>query len=370
LLVVVAGIAVVVAAFALGSPVSDRVVLLHNSVDLAMDYPFTGLGLSGFPMAYASYVQLTHVAAMVHSHNILLDLWLEQGLPGVLAFAFLLGAAFFRQSKRDSHRAGQTVRPSVGEAGAAHSIEPDWHWAAWVAIGVILIHGLVDDAFYGSRGVLLLFLPFSLLVRAWRENVPALAPTTYTDGRPAHRHWLAVHLVSIAVLVCSLAVFGAWALLPATRSAWLSNLGAVAQTRAELSQYHWPEWPIQDQLRRAPQIDLAPAIEDYQSALALAPDNASAARRLGQIELSRGEVAQACRLFWAAMAANPAQRATRQLVGECYALNGDTLRAAALWKGIDMSQGQAMARQWWYGYAGDASGALGIHQSAVLAGLE
>ena len=78
-------------------------------------------------------------------------------------------------------------------------------------------------------------------------------------------------------------------LLPTTRAAFQANLGALLQTRAELLPYRWPDWPIQDALRRAPEINLSPAIARYTSALALDPANVTANRRLGQIALSRGD---------------------------------------------------------------------------------
>jgi hypothetical protein len=124
----------------------SRLELLRNSLDLALDYPFTGLGLTGFQMAYSSYVLLLHVGHTIHSHNLLLNLWLEQGALGLAAFLWLLveSSAISRQ------------RSVVGGR---------WSTAALMALAVIVVHGLVDDAFYGSRGVLLLFVPFALLAR-------------------------------------------------------------------------------------------------------------------------------------------------------------------------------------------------------------
>ncbi|MFZ1598866.1 MAG: O-antigen ligase family protein, partial [Anaerolineae bacterium] len=126
--------------YPLPAAVSGRLLIWRHSLDLIGDYAFTGLGLDNFEMAYSSYVMLLHVGYQVHSHNILLNVWLEQGLLGLAAFAWLVLALLRRPAA-----------PSF------------WRAAALIAVGVILLHGQVDDAFYGSRGVLILFLPWALV---------------------------------------------------------------------------------------------------------------------------------------------------------------------------------------------------------------
>jgi tetratricopeptide (TPR) repeat protein len=131
-------------------------------------------------------------------------------------------------------------------------------------------------------------------------------------------------------------------------------LGALAQTRAELSRYQWPEWPIQDALRRSPEVNLEPAIAHFEAALVLDPHNVAANRRLGQIELSREQYGAAKDHLEKALAVAPWQRATRQLLGESYAINGQPELAAELWRTVDLAQGQLAARLWWYQHIGEA----------------
>ncbi len=139
---------------------------------------------------------------------------------------------------------------------------------------------------------------------------------------------------------------------------WHANLAALDQARAELTVYRWPDYPIQDALRRQlpgapPPVDLGPAVARYRAALALDPGNVTANRRLGQIELSLGDYAAARRHLEAAYAAAPWQRPTRQLLGEAYTVTGDPALAAPLWASVDMSQGQLALRKWWYEAVGD-----------------
>lgn len=305
---------------------SDRLMVWRDSLDLATDYPFTGLGLGGFTMAYSSYVLLLHVPYLTDAHNLYLDIWLEQGLTGSIAFAGLIVVSILPLFR--SVLSGEPVsRRQV---------------AALASLGVVLLHGLVDDPFYGYGGMAipLLFIPLGLLAQ------PANSQETLRSGNSHLR--MATILGGVAAV--SLALI---AILPGVRSAFISNMGALGQTRAELSVYSWPAWSIQDQLRRSDKIDLANAVALYKAALAIDPSNATANRRLGQIELSRGEYDEALQNLEAAFVAVPDQRATSQLLGELYAINGQTDQAKALWKRIDVGDGQLEDRAWWYEHIGE-----------------
>ena len=311
---------------------TDRLEVWRNSLDLATDYPFTGLGLGNFEMAYSSYVLLVHVGHTVHAHNLFMDIWLDQGLLGLLAFAGLLIQAVW-----------------LGDSARLRS-------AGLASLAVIILHGLLDDAFYGYGGwtIPLLFLPLAILARSTGS------PIQLTDIQsPVSRFKPAFVLWGGAAFLLLVTSF-----LPGIQAASEANLGALAQTRAELAVYRWPEWPAQDAVRRSEKVDLTAAIRHYQAALALDPSNVTANRRLGQIELSFEQYDEAGRHLSAAHAVAPGQRATRQLLGECYAISGDIARAVALWKTVDTSQMQLELRKWWYGdYLGDQERAARLTQA-------
>jgi hypothetical protein len=354
----------------------SRLEVLRTGLDLALDYPFTGLGLAGFQMAYSSYVLLIHVGHTIHSHNLFLNIWIEQGLVGLAAWGWALVVSF-----QSSVVSGQR---SVGDS--------QWRAAAIMALGIILLHGLVDDAFYGSRGVLLLFVPFAVLAyTAPPDALLARRPSFVGDvtlsglngqlsaaqitSKASHMHrpdasaqTTGLSMTGVGVRLLAAALILILALLPGTRALVQANLGALLQTRAELSVYEWPKWPIQDALRRPargspPPVDLAPAVARYRAALALDPANAAANRRLGQIELSQGDYAAAQAHLAAAYASAPDQRATRQLLGETAALAGDPARAVALWRSVDPGEGQLLLREWWYGAVGEPDNQQRITQA-------
>jgi O-antigen ligase len=318
----------------------DRPAIWKNSVDLLDDYAVTGLGFGSFEMAYSTYTFLTHVGHRLHAHNLWLNVWLDQGVLGAIALA------------------GLTLNAVWPRANAWHG-----RLAGLTALSVVLIHGLFDDAFYGYGGatIPLLLIPIALATRTPESQEMSLTGTARASRfRPAVALWAVAVIVSFAMI-----------LTPGGHAAIEANLGAVAQTRAELSVYRWPEVPIQDVLREPEGVNLSAAIEHYDRAMILDSTNATANRRLGQIELARREYGLACDHLQQAFAARPDQRATRQLLGECFALEGESDRAAQLWRDIDLTEGQITGRLWWYGtYLGSLDQARRIKQAADLLDLE
>jgi hypothetical protein len=177
----------------------DRRAIWQNSVDLISDYPITGLGLAGFEMVYSTYVLLTHVGYTAHAHNLWLDMWLNQGIIGVIALAGMVLNAVW-------------PKPS--------SI---WREPALLALGVILLHGLVDDPYYGVA-LPVVFIPLGLLIRS--DSAAALeAMAKRSKLQPA-----------LAVWLCAAVVFGVGLLAPARRATVEANLGALAQTNVSALQ--------------------------------------------------------------------------------------------------------------------------------------
>ena len=141
-----------------------------------------------------------------------------------------------------------------------------------------------------------------------------------------------------------------------------SNLGAVGQSQAELAEYRWPHWPIQDEVRRA--VDLTRPVAAYRRALALDPGNPTANRRLGMIELALGRYGDALPHLEAAYRSEPGSETTRQLLGEAYLANGRLEEGRALWATVGNKQSQLQARAWWYGHIGDVERAEWMKEAA------
>ena len=122
-------------------------------------------------------------------------------------------------------------------------------------------------------------------------------------------------------------------------------------------------------MRRNPRTKLDPSIALYHAALAADPGNVTALRRLAQIELSRGELDDALQNLERAYFSAPGERATRQMLGEVYALKGRLDEATALWKTIGVAPELLKNRLWWYEHLGDVQAADNIRAVLQRLGL-
>jgi tetratricopeptide (TPR) repeat protein len=205
---------------------------------------------------------------------------------------------------------------------------------------VILLHGFVDSALYSSRALPLLFVPMGLaLPRSAKESADAVRSHTLELLR---RAWLPTLLAVLSLCVL---------IFPPLRADLYANIGAVLQTRAELRAYSWPQYPIQDAVRR--DVDLSVPVRYLERAQANDGTNATANRRLGLIDLSLGDYERALEHLTTAFTVEAHSQTTRQLLGEALIANGRRDDGAELWSTVDNAQDQLTIRAWWYRHIGD-----------------
>jgi tetratricopeptide (TPR) repeat protein len=295
---------------------ANRLVLLRRSLLLARDYAFTGLGLGMFPMHYSIYTLLIHVYHTVHSHNAFVDLLIEQGIVGLGSYLLLAVSGVVLGLRR--------LRTATG--AQAWVIE-----AALCSLGVALAHGLVDDALYGSRGVLLLFVPVGLAVAVLgMERESQVMGRGHTWHRWAWAAALGVLLVAA----------GVW--WRPVLGAWYANLGALAQARVELNAYDEQHFdnPTLDQVRR--QENLEAAIVLLKKAVRTDPANPTARQRLAAIGLSWGQYDAALTHMQAAWEAGHRDEVTRLLWGDALVAAGRVEEAAEVVRGLEWAEGRLM----------------------------
>lgn len=326
-----------------GESAVTRPVLWQDALALIGDYPITGSGLDSTMMVYSTYGRLLHVGYITHMHNLFLQIAVEQGIPALIIFLGLLLIA------------GWSLLRACGRQQTGVAV---FCFAAVASLTALVVHGLVDAGLYMSLLSPLTFAPpgFAIAV-AVASSIKARAPKS--------RNSLSLSFLALASI---LAVLLGLALLTSRGQAiFQANLGAVLQTRAELGVYRWPEWPIQDALRRSPGVDLGPAVTRYRAALARDPGQTAANRRLGQIELSWGQYDSAREHLEVAYASAPWQRSTRQLLGESYAVGREVGKAADLWRNLGADKSQLGIRAWWYDHIGEPQRAQWLRQAAELA---
>ncbi len=298
-----------------GNSVVTRADLFRQTWGLIQDYYFTGAGLGVFPMVLSTYGLLMHVPYLTHAHNLILQVWMEQGLAGLAALGWLV-VEFYLWAWR---RRAQMNWAAVGGVAAAT---------------VMLLHGLVDVLLYSSLGLPLLFVPFALAI-AGRRAGSAREREQSASRKPIVTGGLALAGASVAAL---LIIVGFMWSGPLT-AMWYANLGSVEQTRVELARYSFPENLVEYTRRECGNsngnCELTSAEGYLEHALASDAGNVTANQRLGELRLARGEYEPARLNLERAYARDPGNELTWQLLGDAYLALGRLDEAYALWSKVD-----------------------------------
>jgi O-antigen ligase len=294
------------------------------------DYAYTGSGLGAAAMVLSTYLYLVHVPYFHHIHNLFLQVGIEQGLPGMIGLLGMFVAAFWSMAI--------AVR-------RAHAYVALCAASVFASLMSLFVSGLFESDVYAGGWVVIMFLSFGFAWVIAQYDVYGRASGRGVPNRPQLADWA----IGIIPLVLVAGLF----LLPGAQAQMTANQGALAQTKAELSGFVFPLSMIQDEMRRNPRIKLDASIAFYRDALAQNSDNTTALRRLAQIEISRGEYDSARRKLERAYIVAPTDRATRQMLGEVYAVEGRIDDATALWKTIGVATEQLKNRLWWYENIGD-----------------
>jgi O-antigen ligase len=112
---------------------AGRLELWSATLQMLSHYPIFGAGLSGFADRVAPYWNANHPERFIDPHNIVLNFWVETGVLGTIAIAWLLIIAF-----RASWQGWKAT-------------EPEWRpifLGALLALVAIVVHGLVDVPYF------------------------------------------------------------------------------------------------------------------------------------------------------------------------------------------------------------------------------
>ncbi len=109
-----------------------RSKLVSEGLQIAADHPLGGVGLGGFKRAYGKRVGFTAAdPKRAASHNTPVSVAAETGVPGLLLFAWLVGAALWLPFRRAS-------RSFAGRASLSSGL----------ALAAIFVHSLFYNAFF------------------------------------------------------------------------------------------------------------------------------------------------------------------------------------------------------------------------------
>ena len=152
-----------------GNTVFSRLDLWSAAVRLIQERPLFGAGLSGFQTRSAPFFSHANTTAnFIDPHNILLNFWVETGLLGVIAIAWIFVVGF-RISWRGWRQGAPDWRP--------------YHLGVLVALVAVVVHGMVDVPYFKND----LSLEFwSLLAITWAglawSGLGSIVPSTSLDA--------------------------------------------------------------------------------------------------------------------------------------------------------------------------------------------
>ena len=320
-----------------GGGIQSRTHLWAQGLSLIGDYLFTGSGWMSFWMVNSVYALLIHAPFIAHSHNIFLEVWIEQGVLGFLGLA-LAGAAVGVWAWRAISR----KPPLANETGLL------WGWVGLASLAAAALHGMVDVVFYVERTLPVVGLLFGY---TWFLNSSHSLPQTQAQARRGAIKLSPAFLIAGAALVTAL-VGAAIALRNPILSAWYANLGAVQQTRLELTRFD-PDNSggfMLDDVRQASAGELLPALQSFNQALALNPANRTALQRRAGLALSWGDYSSALADATVLWQAGYRDDASRLLLGDALVANGQLELAAQAVQDLTWAEprlrGQAWSRYW------------------------
>ncbi len=327
----------------------NRFALVTSSAPLVRDYLFTGAGLGTYEMQYSVYALLIHVGYVPHSHNMLVDIAIEQGIGGLLS-ALVLGGVAVRTAVR---------RLKTATPGQALVLE-----AAVASLIVAFLHGLVDDVLYESRAMAFIGVPLGLIVAAGeRGTAPALSlhnlwARRLGPGRAGR--WL--FPLGVALFASAIALWGG-----PLRGIWYADLGAIEQARVELATYDQTRFEERSLETVRREEDLSRSIALFERAVAADPRQATARQRLAEIDLARGAYAEALAGMEAAWHAGHRDTVTRLLYGDALVAAGQVAYAADIARGQPWAVFRLLGQMWTRYYArGDWRRAIDAGRAVLI----
>ena len=313
----------------------SRAELFSRSVYFLADFPFTGGGLGSFPGLYSQYVLIVPFYYVPNSHNIFLDVFIEQGMFGGLAFFLVYVGGIWII-------ACITTRSQSFENRV-------FSWLSLFALIIAFVHGMVDDYLYYKNGTMLAL--FLVGISASVSDDKVLVDEKM--GKPFFKRYRMISISLIAFVFLSVCVVN----LNKIRSAWHANLGAVEMAKVELAGFPANEWAGAKH-----DAELVSAEESLLSSLQFDTLNRTANYRLGLISMSRRDFSSALDYLLEAYRQAPQHHGIVKSLGYCYVWMGDIDNAGLLLKNIPEAKSELNVYIWWW----DAQGRSDLSTKAAI----
>ncbi len=336
----------------------DRLEVYRNSLYLIRDFPFTGIGLGDvFAMVYSRYALLIRSPFLTYSHNLFLEIWLAQGLLGILSFLSLIAAFYLFVGRVLSHLSKPALSLVEGMGKRAPSAV---FQGCWLGVTATLIHGLFDARQYADSWTLpVLFILLGLAVGTGLgivqtgQNTPSRSAIVGSEYPP--RRLRSEHLAICFILALTCLSLG-FILYKPVLAAVHANLGSVYQAKGELA-------PSLTDSERQLYLHLARA--HYDKAIHCAPGNQTAQQRLGRLAVDAGRYEEGVAHLELAYQAAPSSFATRKALGLAYVWVGRLDEAEPLLRGVKDIVQELNMWGWWRSTQGETGLAANAYRMSL-----
>jgi hypothetical protein len=259
----------------------DRFDVIRNSWLLALDLPFTGIGLGDhFSLVYSRYQLLYPHIIHDYAHNFPLTVWLQQGFFGIITWIGVVTSALV------------TLR--MPERSFPH-LEIQ---SAWFGLLAFLLHGLVDARMAEDYWC---WLPFFVLL-----GLLSARSRFYSSRINMVQRWMPWGAITLFLIIFSVS--------RNINAVFLTNRAALAQQRADLA----PDLSDEERISLREQ-----ARSGFLAAQHLDMSQRGANQRLGIIALETHDFNNAVQFFSLAEQTGPVPAGVYRGLGLAYTLQGE-----------------------------------------------
>jgi O-antigen ligase len=304
----------------------DRLDVYRGGVYLIQDFPLTGIGLGDqFAMVHSRYVLLIQYAFLTYSHNLYLEVWLEQGLLGIVALVWLIASLYQAAWTHKKARTDLLFQ------------------STWIGLTAIFVHGITDARQYED---LWCWLPFFGLL-----GLGGGVLLRQDAGETRRRRCLLPVGVAAAFLILVAVALFPWS------ATYYANRGCVAQAQVDLS-------PVLDDGQRT--ILQKQAAEHYRRAIQIDPGNRTARQRLGLMLIEEARFGEGVEHLEVAWEADPGNTTTRKALGLAYVWVGELEEARPLLSDAPDIVEELNVWGWWRGTQQQMEQSLHAYRMSLL----